>query len=177
MVTGSFSKIISGGNINCTWLGKEKIFSLQGYPIRKLDYLHGHCTELALALHDVYGYDIVRLYNMYDVDECGCYDVASIEFPFVHDFCICGDVCIDIRGATDEFENITLGFEDLLDRYGYKQLEEDEIERIRGNCIVTLGLDVYNELYSHAVEIIKRDKRIYDVRKHVKYVEKYFDIQ
>lgn len=70
-------------------------------PIHLGDYLHGVCSVAALALHDIFGYQILSLYDVNEAKEYGIKSKYAPGFPIIHDFCYDPnhDVFIDVRGV------------------------------------------------------------------------------
>lgn len=114
-------------------------------------FLHGDCAIFAIALKDIYGYNIFLLKNE--------------ENQIVHFFCIKNEnkneVYCDIRGFSNDIYNFFEEFEDFFDidslldgDIGFHKIKENELKT---QIISDLGINFYNKSYNQAVSIIKEE--------------------
>lgn len=148
VVTGDFGRAISSGDREYTWLKREYVGEIGGYTAYKSIYLNGHCGVMALALHDMYGYEIYRI-----GDKSG----------YLHDFCWYYDLYIDVRGITSD---ISLVASPMLDIYSgdaviklvrNRDVYREEIER-------KIGQKEYRDSYEAAIKIIKKNRNLYSLK-------------
>lgn len=135
-------------------------------PISNLtanDFLHGFCSVFALCLHDKFNYPIHRLYSPEEVEECNATELnhSSIDFPFIHDFCMMGSKLIDVRGITTD--------ENLFDSE-FNHLYDGKLKKIKINTSnykkelgAHLGKDLYEILVNAANQWIENHLYFYSI--------------
>lgn len=71
------------------------------------DYIHGWCEYFAQALHEEFGYPIVKMRDSFE-EENGTYG----KHGAIHMFCMNGNNFIDVRGTTSNFTKFFEPYED-----------------------------------------------------------------
>lgn len=114
--------------------------------INALYYLHGICHEFSLALNEIFGYDIVLWVN---------YDEEIEGNILIHSFNIFGHegktYYADVRGITDNIENITEGFdylEEIESPFGYNNEVAKSILKEIG-LSTEIDRDIYEVINSY----------------------------
>lgn len=135
------------------------------------DYLHGVCSVAALALHDIFGYQILSLYDVNEAKEYGIKSKYAPGFPIIHDFCYDQkhDVFIDVRGVISQFDVFVSEFDDFIED---SENVRDWITKIGFpsryfiSCRECMGEDALMYYYTTIVSWIKAHKEMYIVTNH-----------
>lgn len=130
------------------------------------DYLHGVCSVAALALHNIFGYQILSLYDVNEAKEYGIKSKYGSDFPIIHDFCYDPkhDVYIDVRGVISRFDIFISEFDDFIED---PKRAEDWVTKIGfpsryfDSCQQCMGGDTMMYYYTVIVSWIKTHKEMY----------------
>lgn len=132
------------------------------------DYLHGVCSVAAIALHDIFGYQVLSLYDENEAKKYGIKSKYSPIFPIIHDFCYDPKhrVYIDVRGAISQFDVFVSEFDDFIDDPKCARNWVTKIgfpSRYFSSCQKCLGEDTLMYYYTTIVSWIKAHKDMYMV--------------
>lgn len=117
---------------------------------------HGICTVFALALNQLYGYELLCLFDSQDES----HTLGNI----IHVFCevpnhdINFDYYVDAQGITDDITEICEGFEDFFTE---PLILETTPEELKAEIISTMGEETANEWLQKAVAFIKDHENRY----------------
>lgn len=151
-----------------TFLQDIALASEPAVPIHLGDYLHGVCSVAALALHGIFGYQILSLYDVNETKEYGIKSKYAPGFPIIHDFCYDPkhDVFIDVRGVISQFDVFISEFDDFIED---SENVRDWITKIGFpsryfiSCRECMGEDALMYYYTTIVSWIKAHKEMYMV--------------
>lgn len=100
------------------------------------DFLHGYCDIFACMLHDKYGYPIEKI-----IDEDGL---------LIHAYCVCKQynrtLYMDIRGATDNWEEFLEEFDDFMPEYSWNITTGYYVPHDSMSCIEAVKRNAYKSL-------------------------------
>lgn len=135
------------------WNAKAPEYALSIEPIGRgetaLYFLHGVCGVFALALHNIFGYqiEVAAEMNM---------DGAPWEERIVHIYCRDNqNNFVDVRGVTNDEDLFIESFEDFfVPKYGdYLDIQAEELRSFLSRC---MDEDELSWLYNAAVLFIHR---------------------
>ena len=87
------------------------------------NYLHGECHLFALALHQVFGYEMVFVFDEMD---------SEVETEvLIHAYCKNGEHCVDARGVFEE--------KNALDDYDYNLPYQVDVSKKEAYSLIETG--------------------------------------
>ena len=114
------------------------------------DFLHGYCFEFALALNEMFGYEI----------EC----IMGEENELIHAYCILKEnghnIYIDVRGYTDEYDTFIEEFEDWIEYIETPIYPINNTNQLK-DCKNLNASEKYVYAYDIAKRIINENKEYY----------------
>lgn len=124
-----------------------------GMPNTGMDlYLHGHCTCFAIALHELFGYD---LFFFIDSE-----DEKSID-NIIHAYCKKNGEYIDVRGITKDKTACFSAFEDF---FTDPVVIKTTVEELRKNACKIAGKTTAEKYIGLAREFILSHKDFYEIK-------------
>lgn len=137
-------------------------------PIHLDDYLHGVCSVAALALHDIFGYQILSLYDVSEARGSGIESKYSGSFPIIHDFCFDPkhDIYIDVRGICSDFDEFISEFDDFIEDPQNARDWTTKIgsaKKYRAANEDAMGKETFNYYYTAVAAWVKSHKEMYMV--------------
>lgn len=121
-----------------------------GYDI----YLHGICGIFALALHEVFHYEIYVL-----AEE----NVDGLPWPdrLIHIYCKADDFLLDVRGATVDEEVFFDEFSDFMTKYS--EIFPIDSNSIRDMITQEMSTEEFTAFYNKALEYIEQHHSEFEI--------------
>lgn len=115
-------------------------------------FLHGVCGIFALALHEIFGYELFVV-----AEEPEDWEDANSSWMdrLVHIYCQKGEKYIDVRGVTDDKEAFFGEFSDFL--YGDDEFIKLTAHSLRDFIIKAMSLEEFEDFYSDARSMIQQN--------------------
>lgn len=156
------------GEPDFTFLQDIALVSEPTVPIHLGDYLHGVCSVAALALHDIFGYQILSLYDVNEAKEYGIKSKYAPGFPIIHDFCYDPkhDVFIDVRGVISQFDVFVSEFDEFIEDSPNARdwiTKIGSAKKYRAATEEYMGKETFNCYYTAVAAWIKSHKEMYMV--------------
>ena len=132
------------------------------------DYLHGVCSVAALALHDIFGYQILSLYDVNEARDSGIKSKYSGSFPIIHDFCFDPkhNAYIDVRGICSDFDVFISEFDEFIEDSPNARdwiTKIGSAKKYRAATEKSMGKETFNYYYTAVAAWIKSHKEMYMV--------------
>ena len=152
------------------WMAEDPFESLSHTPIASPFgdagvFLHGLCGIFAIALHEIFGYELSWvLDDLEDDEEDGDFDPWR---HLVHIYCEAEsgdeDAYIDVRGITTDEETFFDEFRDFFTEgsFGYGL----PVDTIRDRIIEDMSEEEYAAAYEIAKELIHKNESYYKTEK------------
>ena len=118
-----------------------------------MDFLHGHCAVLSIALHEAFGYKIFFVADRYYCEEFEDFSLNNL----IHVFCIKDGEFIDIRGKTEDEDLFMEEFDDFFTEY---LILPTTAEEVREHLIPLMGGN-FQEVLDIAHKFVIKHKEIY----------------
>ena len=149
-----------------TFLQDIALVSGPAMPIHLDDYLHGVCSVAALALHDIFGYQILSLYDVNEAKEYGIKSKYAPGFPIIHDFCYDPkhNAFIDVRGVISQFDVFISEFDDFIeDTQNVRDLitKIGSAKKYRAVNEDAMGKETFAYYYTAVASWIRSNKEMY----------------
>lgn len=121
-------------------------------------FLHGECGIFALALNEMFGYEIWVV--AFEPEDWGD-EEDTWENRLVHVYCQKGDCYIDVRGITDDWDAFLDEFADEL--YGDDEYIDVPVTDLRNWIFESMPSETYNLFHNAAMGLIRKHYAEYQV--------------